>query len=331
MSTKDNEFLTPVGRLLQGDAIEPQTKDQQGNPLTIKSGPNMGQLTQRFFVAIGWAKTNPEFGPMWEKMQRIARAAFPQHFNAQTGACTHPNFSYKYMDGDGVDTNGKPNASKEGFAGHHVLKFSSTFPPKCYYYGQWRPEQQITDKNLIKRGYFVRVGGTIEGNANVQKPGLYLNCNMIELCAMGPEIVSGPDAAAVFGAAAVGALPAGAIALPTGGAPAALPGMPAAAPVMPGAMVPGLPGMPTAAPAMPAPVMPGMSAMPAAMPVQPHPGILAAPVMPMPTMPGAMPTMPAPVTPAGPQMTAKAAPFTYEQMRANNWTDEALRANGYML
>lgn len=213
MTSQTNQFLTPVGRLVQGDAMEPQTKDQQGNPLTIKTGPNAGQPTQRFFMALAFPKADQGFAALRAQMVQIARSAWPQWFDA-AGNCTHPKFSWKIMDGDGVDDNGKPNATKEGFAGHWVVKFSSSYPPKCFYAGRYQPHEQIQDKMAIRRGYYVRIGGTIESNGNAQKPGLYVNLNMVELVAQGKEIVSGPDAAAVFGATPVAALPAGAIALP---------------------------------------------------------------------------------------------------------------------
>lgn len=294
MSSQSNQFLTPVGRLVQGDAMEPQTKDQQGNPLTVKTGPNAGQPTQRFFVALAFAKTDPGFAALRAQMTQVARTAWPQWFDAN-GNCTHPKFSWKIMDGDGVDDNGKPNASKEGFAGHWVVKFSSSYPPKCFYVGRYQPNEQIQDKMAIRRGYYVRIGGTVEGNGNPQKPGLYVNLNMVELVAQGKEIVSGPDAASVFGAAPVSALPAGAIALP--GQPAAVAAVPTPAMMTPQA---------------PAPVMP------APLPVAPVPAFTAPP-----------PAAAAPVY----QMTAKANGATRDQFIAagQGWTDELLRQHGYML
>ena len=302
MSNATNNFLTPVGRIVQGDAFEPQTKDMSGAPLLIKTGPNAGQPTQRYFVAVAFKKDDPTFATLWAQITAVARAAWPQYFNAQ-GQCTHPKFSWKMMDGDGVDDNGKPNNGKEGFAGHWVIKFNSSFPPKCFYQGRYQPQDVIQDNKAIRRGYYVRVSGTVEGNANTQKPGLYMNLGMIELVAQGPEIVSGPDAGAVFGGAPVGALPAGATPLPTPGAPAALPGMPAAA-------------APT--PAAPAPL-----------PVVPNLGFVAGPgaAMPMPGTPAPV-GMPLP-TPAG-VMTAKAGGYTYEQLIAGGWTDATLRSNGLM-
>lgn len=298
MTAQSNQFLTPVGRIVQGDVFEPQTKDLQGNQLTVKQGPNAGQPTQRFFVAVAFAKTDQMFAAFRQQLVQVARAAWPQLFDAN-GNCTHPRFSWKIMDGDGIDDNGKPNNTKEGFAGHWVVKFSSSFPPKAFYAGRYAPQDQIQDKHAIRRGYFVRIGGTVEGNGNQQKPGIYVNLAMVELVALGPEIVSGPDAASVFGAAPVGALPAGAQALPAAGGPGAMPA-PAATPPMPTA-------------AAPAP----------SVPVAPNPAFTAPP------LPSVTAAPPAPVY----QMTAKANGATRDQFinSGQGWTDELLRQHGYML
>ena len=351
------DFLTPVGRLVQGDPFEAQTKNMQGQPLVTMSG----QPTQRYFIAVAFRKDDANFGAFYQKLVEVARGSFPNLFNAQ-GQCSHPRFSWKLMDGDGVDENGKSNATKEGFAGHWVVKFSSSFAPRCFHAGHYQPHEQIQDRNAIQRGYFVRVAGTIEGNDNAQKPGLYVNLSMVELAGVGPVITSGPDAAAVFGGAAP-ALPQGAQPLPMhAGAAPAMPGMPAA-PAMPGnaypaapaPAVPGLPQMPTAGPAMPIGVAPGATTYPtspaAPVAVPPNPAFLAgpggvapaaAPVvgMPAPAMapgvgaPPAYPSSPAPaapVAPAVPQMTAAAGGATYEQFRAQGWSDEQMRAQGYLV
>ena len=353
------DFLTPVGRLVQGDPFEAQTKNMQGQPLVTMSG----QPTQRYFIAVAFRKDDANFGAFYQKLVEVARGSFPNLFNAQ-GQCSHPRFSWKLMDGDGVDENGKSNATKEGFAGHWVVKFSSSFAPRCFHAGHYQPHEQIQDKNAIQRGYFVRVAGTIEGNDNAQKPGLYVNLSMVELAGVGPVITSGPDAAAVFGGAAP-ALPQGAQPLPMHagmpqGAPA-MPGMPAA-PAMPGNFpaapapaVPGLPQMPTAAQSMPIGVAPGATTYPtspaAPVAVPPNPAFLAGPGgvpgavapavgTPAPAMapgvgaPIAYPSNPAPaapVAPAVPQMTAAAGGATYEQFRAQGWSDEQMRAQGYLV
>lgn len=276
------DFLTPVGRLVQGSPFEAQTTNMQGQPLTTMSG----QPTQRYFIAVAFPKNDPAFAALHQKLKEVARASFPHLFDA-AGNCSHPRFSWKVVDGDGVDDNGKPNANKEGFAGHWVVKFSSSFAPRCFNAGHYQPHEVLQDPNSIPRGYFVRVAGTIEGNGNAQKPGLYVNLGMVELAAVGPVIVSGPDAATVFGGApAAGFTPA-----PT---PAA------AVPV----------ASPTPAFAPPVAASPAMTA-PSSVPVVPAPAFLAPP-------------------PAVPVMLPAAGGATYEQFRAQGWTDEQMRAHGYM-
>lgn len=309
------DFLTPVGRLVQGDPFEAQTKNMQGQPLVTMGG----QPTQRFFIAVAFRKDDASFGAFYQKLVEVARASFPTLFNAQ-GQCQHPRFSWKIMDGDGVDDLGKSNATKEGFAGHWVVKFSSSFPPRCFHAGHYQPHEQIQDQKAIQRGYFVRVAGTVEGNDNAQKPGLYVNLNMVELAGVGPVITSGPDAAAVFGGAAP-ALPAGAQPLPMNTAAPAMPGF---TPPGPAGAVPGLPMTPGATAAPPA-MSPSSS-----VPVTPNPAFAAGPVA-TPATP-AIPAMPAsPAAPAVPQMTAAAGGATYEQFRAQGWTDEQMRAQGFLV
>lgn len=328
------DFLTPVGRLVQGDPFEAQTKNMQGQPLVTMSG----QPTQKFFMAVAFRKDDQAFGAFYAKLVEVARASFPHLFDAQ-GHCTHPRFSWKLIDGDGVDDNGKPNAQKEGFAGHWVVKFQSAFAPRCFHAGHYQPHEQIQDRNAIQRGYFVRVAGTIEGNDNAQKPGLYVNLSMVELAGVGPVITSGPDASAVFGGTAA-ALPAGAQPLPmhagnampvpplgAAASPAAAPSLPATMPAAPngmGASASGaatFPNSPTPTPVLPNPAFlagPGGA-----------PGV-GAPAVGMPA-PVAAPVAGAPIAPpSSPQMTAKAGGATYEQFRAQGWTDEQMRAQGYL-
>lgn len=326
------DFLTPIGRLVQGDPFEAQTKNMQGQPLMTMSG----QPTQRFFIAVAFAKTDQAFPAFYQKLVETARGSFPALFNAQ-GQCSHPRFSWKLMDGDGVDDNGKSNATKEGFAGHWVVKFSSSFAPRCFHAGHYQPHEQIQDPRAIQRGYFVRVAGTTEGNENPTKPGLYVNLSMVELAGVGPIISSGPDASAVFGGA-VAQLPAGAQPLPMNAG--ALPG---AAPFpLPAANIAGVPsipnmnvGMPPAGPATISPSSPAPLAIP------PNPAFLAgpagvaasAPVVGMPSAPVAPAfTVPsAPPSSPGPQMTAKAGGAAYDDFIRQGWTTEQMRAQGFLV
>lgn len=314
-------FTSPVGRFVQGSLFELQTKDNQtGAPLTVKTGPNAGQPATRGFFAVAYKKDDPLFAPFYAQMVAEAKAAFPQFFDA-AGNCTHPNFSWKLMDGDGVDQNGKKNSEKEGFAGHWVLKFGGSYLPRVFYMGRARPEDQIKDPNLAPRGWFIRVIGSMKGNAPSNKPGLYLNPDIVEVCGTGDIIVSGPDPQELLAQAGAVALPAGAGALPGLPAVGALPGTPAATPGLPAPMAtPGsagtLPGMPApaAAPALPAvataaPALPGLPTLPNHALVA---TVLAAPVYQM-------------------SAAATAAGYTREALNAQGHTDESLLANGYMV
>lgn len=329
------EFLSPVGRLVQGSVLEAQTKDNKGAPLTIKTGPNAGQPTQRYFIAVAFAKTAAGAGGAWwnegeffTNIYNTARQGYPQHFGPQ-GESKHPRMAFKVMDGDGLDNDGNSNANKEGFAGHWIVKFSSTYAPKVWMNGGY-----VTDINAIKRGHFVRIIGTIAPNIGSDVPGVYINHNGVEFIAYGHEIVSGPNVGAAFAAAGRPvALPAGATLTPPTPAISNMP-----APVQAG---------PAAMPRMPA--MPGAVAVP-----QVGPGVGPAPMAGLPAMPGSMPAPsnitpnhgfvqnviggPAPIAmppamPAQPvyQMTAAAGGFTREQFHANGTTDEQLLAAGYMI
>ncbi len=259
MSKVREPFSTPVGRLVQGDCFVPQTKDQQGNPRVVKSGPNVGQPAPQYFIAVAFPKMDPanpalqnqEFAAFYAQLDRVARAEWPALFPNPNGGCVNPLFTMKVKDGDGVDRNGKSNASKEGFAGHWIVSFASAYAPKVVQETSPGTFAQLTDPASVKRGYYVRVAGSITGNDSPNTPGLYVNLDMVCLVAYGPEIVSGPDAAQAFGAPAT--LPPGASMTPIGGA-AMPPGGVPATPALPGApgvpAVPGAPAVPAAGPVM---------------------------------------------------------------------------------
>lgn len=325
------DFVSPVGRFVQGSiSLETKTDQQTKRPKTDENGNPIKEC----FIALAVRKDDPGLPAFLQLIAAQARAEFPHLFNEQ-GQCTHPQFAWKIQDGDGVDSTGVSVAGKAGFAGHMIFKLGTRYLPKCFHVGKYDPMQQIQNPtDVIKRGYYIRVSGTIRGNGvtpqdRTNKPGLYLSPNLVELVGFGPEIQTGPDAAKVFGALPAPALPPGASATPVAGmAPAGMPGAmpmptPGAAPAYqaPAAMpmtAPGMAAMPAALPT--AAAMPGMpGAAPAALPM---PG-----AMPMPQMP-AMPTVQ-----AGPvyQMTDKAMGATREQLIGNNWTDEALLAHGLMI
>ena len=324
------QFLTPVERLVQGDLLTPQTKDNKGQPLIVKTGPNKGQPTQRLFAAIAIPKTagathwmsDPNMQAFATVIYTEAKNGYATLFNAQ-GQCTHPRFAWKITDGDGVDNDGKPNASKPGHAGCWIVKFSSSFAPKVIMNGAY-----INDPAAVKRGYFVRVAGNCSPNTGSDVPGVYLNHEAVEFVAYGEEIRSGIDALAVFGAAPAAQLPPGATLTPP--APAGNGGLPGA-PQMPAPAAPAAPAAPMAPPA--APQMPTM---------QP-PAPMAAPQMPAPnhafvSNAAGMPTMQPPAAPMAPMAppampvytpTPAAQGFTLEQWIASSGqTSDQLVAAG---
>lgn len=202
-------FTSPEGRLLQGDAFEMNTKDKTGAPRVVKSGPNIGQPAPQMILVVGFAKTDPAWPPFEKMLKGKAAEDFPQLFPAAArGDYTpsHPNFSFKIQDGDGFDGDGKPNNVKEGHAGHWIVKFSSGYAAKVFNKGHYAPSEQVfkvpgQPAPGPRRGDFVRVSGTIEGNDDVARPAIYVNCSLVEFSRAGVEIVSGPSAEAAFGGA----------------------------------------------------------------------------------------------------------------------------------
>jgi hypothetical protein len=267
-------------------------------------------------------------------------------------AAQAPTFAWKIKDGDSAIPNrrGKKPCDNEGWPGHWVVFFSGGYAPRVYQIPPGAKDPVTWEqKDAVQPGDYVEVYGNVSGNGSQTQPGIFINHSMVCFRGYGTRIVFGPDAGAVgFGA---GALPPGASAVPVGATPglpaipgaAAVPGMPA----VPGA-VPGMPAVPGAAPVMPA--VPGLPAAPVAAPVAPpvvvapSTGYMAAPGAPvvpgMPAVPGAAPVMPTvpgmpampPAAPAGPVFTAKwPAGITYAQMQAQGWTDDLLRANGFIV
>lgn len=351
-------FTTPPMRMVQGSVDEAQTKDMQGNLRVVKSGPNAGQPNPQFFVAGAISKVDPEWPAFWELLVRQAFADFPTLFPFGIDAIiqaggpqpwfgqppqghTQPwvmgDFSWKITDGDSsVFREGKMvnYAEREGWAGAWVIRCGSAYPPRCFHAGRYAANEQIQEKNVIRRGYYIRVNGTTEGNGNLQKPGIYVNLDMVELSAYGPEIVSGPDAAAAFGSGPA-ALPAGATAAPAaaptppapGGAPVPFAAPPAAVSATgPTPPVPvGVSAAPTS-PSSPAPV-PYAGYM-AAGPTPGAPAPVAAVPSPLPAAPSVPVAMASPTS--GPVMLPAAQGATYEQMIAAGWTDATMRAQGMM-
>ena len=229
MPKERNEFMSPVGRLVSGSPFEPQTKDHNGAPLVIKRGPNIGQPTIRYFMALAIPKNEPTVNEFFGLITDAARRSFPTMFDAQ-GNCLRPDFAWKFKDGDSPvpDQKGNRPCDKEGYPGNWIFAFSGAHAPKCH---GTDGVQVLTDPNSIKRGYYIRILGSVVGNDETAKPGVYMNYSGVQLVAYGSEIAVGPDTAGAFKAAPVAALPQGASMVPP--TPAAAPPMGGPPPVAP--------------------------------------------------------------------------------------------------
>lgn len=298
-------ILTPPGRLVGGDPFQPQTKDAEGRPLIIKTGPNAGQPRVDYYIGLAIPKNDPGWPELWAKIHGEAKQAFPSLFDA-AGNCINPQFAFKVIDGDSQVPNSKgvKPCDKQGYPGHWVLGFSGGFAPKCYTTGA---EQLITDPSMIKKGYYIRVYGTVKGNESQQQPGVYLNHRMVELVGYGEEIITGPDGKAIFGAAPA-ALPAGASATPVAPPTSIAQPAPAAAPTVP-ASAPGV--------AQPAP-----AATPAQVPGPAPAGVTPAPDFLNP--PAGAPGGPAPVVEK--YQTSDGGAWTKEQLIAAGYTEAQIQA-----
>ena len=309
----------PVGRMIMGSVSQPQTKDADGKPLVVKSGPDMGKPTQKFFLAVAYPKTP---GVTHWSQEAWGAEIWKLGHQSAPGIAQSPTFSWKIDDGDSQIPNkkGKRMSDNPNARGHWVVFFSQPSAIACYNY---RASQGTPiDPKGINAGDFVQVAALIRYNNSTQNPGVYMNPQMVDLVGYGERIVQGADpTTAGFGTAA---LPAGASTMPTGAMPVG------AAPVAPPAYAPP-PPVPGAAPVPPVPAAAAPALPPAFNPnpailagVPPVPGVVAAPPAPPPAPPAP------PAAPAGPVMTAKAAGASYESFIAAGWTIDALKANGYV-
>ena len=215
------DILTPVGRMVYGDCFKANTTDAEGKPLVVKFGANAGQPRVDYSIGIAIPKTDPGYPALRAQIDQVARASFPHLFDQQ-GNCSFPTFAFKITDGDSQVPNRRGNkpCDQIGYAGNWILNFSNGFAPKVVTAGG---ESSITDPEGLKRGYFIRIVGSVKGNGSENQPGVYLNHSMVEMVAYGEVIETGPDAKAILGATPITTpLPAGASATPL--APTTAPG-----------------------------------------------------------------------------------------------------------
>jgi len=258
------KLVTPTGRIVWGNPAKPQIKkDQKTKQPIIKDGKEVQQW------AFGVAFSKQDFiQHIWPFMQQEALSAYPNGVPS--------NFSWKYKDGDGVDSNGQLYSTREGYAGCYILNVSTeAFAPPIFKYENGAYRQMAPEE--VKCGHYVSLNLNMKVNVPTDRqhtPGLYINPNGIEHVAYGAEIVSvNADPNEMFGGRQH-AIPQGASAVPLSSAPAgvAMPmgGMPPAAPMAQPMQQPMMAPQPQYAP------------QPAAQPMQPQYAPQAAPAAPLP-------------------------------------------------
>lgn len=312
-------ITSPLGRIVSGDPWTPSDKDNDGQLRVYKSGPKKGEPNPQYYIGLAVPKVvrdpatgqpihNPDWANFLGFIDQVARQAWPQLF-PNGGQCVAQNFAWKITDGDGFvrqgKNAGKPHSDKPGYGGHWIINFASSFAPQCVVETSPGNFAEITDQSWIKPGYYARIGGSVSSNDSVQTPGLYMNLEKIELKGEGDVISRGITAAEAFGGAQSAYVPEGMRAISPAtlaGAPSGVGSVAGAAPFAPGA--PAAPGAPVAQP----------PAQWGGLTPQPAP---AAPVA-------------SPPPPSTPIMTPTAT-ATYEQYKANGWTDEQLVQHGFMI
>ena len=202
--------FTFTGRAVQGDPMKPgaQRKDKSG----VLKFRKDGQPDAPFFYAVAIPKDpakrfvipgNPSYEEEKAKVDAAARAAWPNlfqpnyqrpqglNFEASLPAdCTSPKFANKILDGDGFDEDGKPNSTKDGWAGCWIVKVSNGFAPKVYEWANGWVELTPHSDRKIKLGDYVTVSGTCESNKSTESSGMYMNFDTVSFEQEGELIVA---------------------------------------------------------------------------------------------------------------------------------------------
>lgn len=197
MSNTEGKVVMVQGRIVwvSGDLFKGKGQTLFGTQ-TPKLNPQGEQATQYGFgLAVSKAElANPERGAIWITMHEQAYGMFPSRQ-------IPPSFAMKYKDGDGVDDQGAPFASREGYQGALVFAMTTNLPIRFF---KFEGGQNIQVADGIKCGDYVDVQVMIKAHPAVGagKAGLYLNPMAVRLVAPGKEIVNAPNGDQVFGTVA---------------------------------------------------------------------------------------------------------------------------------
>lgn len=302
--------FTISGRLVQGDpqTAQPQRKDDRTGALKFRKD---GQPDCPFYVAVAVDK-NPanrfvvQGVPTWEETKQLldndARSAWPQYFGGQRpgglqfGAelpadCTNPKFANKIIDGDGFDDKGQAFSRNEGWAGAWIVKCQNGYAPKIWVWANGEPDPRGVSQT-----------GWIEASVLGRK----IKCgDYVTVSGTCESNKSDQTAGMYMNFDTVSFEKEGDLIVSSAGVD---------------------PNQALGAR--------GPNAAPAATSSAPAPSTPASPTASAPAYSGYRETAGAPdapaAPPAGPVMTAKAAGVTFEQFLAKGWTEETLRAHGYV-
>lgn len=304
---KATNFITETGRMVWGSLYKPRTVDYDGNPLVVKMGVDKGKATQRYEFGFALPKKATDAGH-WGN-STLGAIVWAQGNRDHGEQAKRIDFAWKVQDGDSRIPNKKGgiNAEKEGFPGHWVFTFSSTYPPQIT---NFNGSQYLLEQDAIKPGDFIQVAGSVRGNTGAT-PGVYLNHDVVAFQGHSPDgyISTRPDPSSL--GLGGGPQPVGMTQTPPGGMSA--PPVTPATPVV----------------SVPAPIPTPVIAAPTPTPVTPHASILVPQITPAAPAVPVVPTVP---PSGGLQRTAKWPDgVTYEQFTSGGWTDAMLRTEGFIL
>ena len=187
------QFTTIPGRLVWGHPLKMTPKLGDDNKPLL--GPDGKPI---LITSFGVAFPKPEF-----QMHMVPRIM--ETVNAVYPGGAPPHFAWKLSDGDASvgHRKGKPFNQREGYPGNMVMKFETNFPINAFRTNAAGTWDQIT-ADMFKTGDIIAVGCNLEAHKEKagqprSTPGLYTNPNGVLHIADGPAIVSGPDAASMFG------------------------------------------------------------------------------------------------------------------------------------
>jgi len=304
------EILLPIGRIVKGNLYKASPKDAEGKLRVVKDGPNAGQPNPQFYFAVAIAKTPGK--PHWAheawgaQIWAIGNSCFPKIAESAT-------FSWKIIDGDSTVPNKKGNrpCDNEGYPGHWVVSFNSSYAPKIVNHNGTEP---ITQPDAVQPGDYVQVNTVVDGNMSTQNPGVYINHQAVSFKGYSAKgrISQGKDPSEMG--------------FSNDGAPPDLVSTPVDAPSAPAAAI----AAPAATPAVsvpPAPV-PGSPAAAPPVYIAPKESFLAPAGVAPPV--GVAPPPAAVAPPPGPVYVMTNPGTTREQWIAAGWTDAQLIAAGHM-